>query len=99
MTDYTNATLPTPLTESVIDAGSHADMHARLDDLQHYMGSSGRLANHARQLERDAMTMALRLWGEDESTFSPETREVMKRWRPRVEALLNGEQSAERGKE
>ena len=41
-----------------------------------------------RQLERDCLTLALRLYGEDQSTFAPETAEVMARWRPRVEALL-----------
>lgn len=40
------------------------------------------------QLERDCLTLALRLYGEDQSTFAPETAEVMARWRPRVEALL-----------
>ena len=40
------------------------------------------------QLERDCLTLALRLYGEDWDTFAPETREVMERWRPRVEALL-----------
>lgn len=35
-----------------------------------------------RAMEADALTMALRLLGEDENTFSPETAEVMDRWRP-----------------
>lgn len=35
-------------------------------------------------LEKDALIMALRLVGEDESSFAPETIEVMKRWKPRV---------------
>lgn len=35
-------------------------------------------------LYRDAATMAARLVFEDPSTMAPETREVMKRWRPRV---------------
>jgi hypothetical protein len=40
------------------------------------------------RLYRDALTLALRLMGEDESTFSPETAAVMDRWRPRcMEAL------------
>ena len=43
---------------------------------------------NSEQLERDCMTMALRLYGEDSDTFAPETRECMERWRPRVEALL-----------
>jgi hypothetical protein len=36
------------------------------------------------ELQNDAMTMALRLLGEDESTFSPESIQVMKRWRPKA---------------
>jgi hypothetical protein len=43
------------------------------------------------QLAQDALTMALRLYGEDEKTFAPETAEVMKRWRPAVEKYLRGE--------
>ena len=41
------------------------------------------------ELERDCMTLALRLYAEDYATFSPETMECMDRWRPRVYALLN----------
>ena len=40
------------------------------------------------ELERDCMTLALRLYGENPDTFAPETRECMARWRPRIEALL-----------
>lgn len=32
-------------------------------------------------LKGDALTMALRLLGEDENTFGPECYEVMKRWK------------------
>lgn len=49
-------------------------------------------ASVCEQIERDAMTMALRLFSEDPATFSPETREVMERWHPRVEALLQSPQ-------
>lgn len=41
----------TPRTEEVIDAGYVKDIG--LDDLEHYMKSAGRLATHARQLERE----------------------------------------------
>jgi hypothetical protein len=34
------------------------------------------------QAERDCLTLALRLLGEDPATFAPETAEVMDRWRP-----------------
>ncbi len=40
------------------------------------------------KLERDCLVFALRLLGEDASTFSPECAEVMQRWAPKVEALL-----------
>jgi hypothetical protein len=46
---------------------------------------------YIKSLEKDCLTMALRLLGEDETTFSPETAEVMKRWRPKCEAALRGE--------
>jgi hypothetical protein len=39
-------------------------------------------------VEKDALTLALRLLGEDESTFSPETAEAMDRWRPRCMEVL-----------
>ncbi len=41
------------------------------------------------ELESDCMTLALRLYGEDENTFAPETKRVMDKWRPRCAALLN----------
>jgi hypothetical protein len=34
-----------------------------------------------KNLYEDALTMALRLMGEDDATFSPECAEVMDRWR------------------
>lgn len=43
------------------------------------------------QLEDDCMTMALRLLGEDESTFAPETYEVMQRWGKKAYELLQGD--------
>ena len=42
------------------------------------------------RLAADCMTLTLRLMGEDDNTFAPETREVMSRWRPMAEALLRG---------
>lgn len=45
----------------------------------------------ARELERDCMTLALRLYAERPETFAPETLAVMDKWRPRVEALIRGE--------
>ena len=43
------------------------------------------------RIESDLMTLALRLYGEDPDTFAPETREVMDRMRPKIEAMLRGE--------
>ncbi len=40
------------------------------------------------QLERDCLTMALRLAAEDVRTMSPECQEVMARWRSKCDALL-----------
>ena len=40
-------------------------------------------------LESDCRILALRLCGEDESTFAPETREVMARWKPKVLGLAS----------
>lgn len=39
--------------------------------------------------EADALTMALRLLGEDNNTFSPDVAEVMDRWRPLALAALD----------
>ena len=43
-----------------------------------------------RQLRNDALIMALRLYGEDSSTFGPECYSVMKRWEGRVQQALTG---------
>lgn len=40
-------------------------------------------------LFNDAMTMALRLYGEDPLTFGPECLAVMQKWGPRIEAILS----------
>ena len=40
------------------------------------------LADEIKTLRRDAEVLALRLLMEDEQTMSPETLEVMDRWRP-----------------
>jgi hypothetical protein len=39
-------------------------------------------------LEKDALTMAMRLMGEDENTFAPETMEVMRRWKKKCMVIL-----------
>lgn len=40
------------------------------------------------QLRADAMILALRLMGESESSFAPETHEVMTRWRVKCLKLI-----------
>ena len=40
------------------------------------------------QIYEDALTMALRLYGEDPKTFSPECAEVMDRWAKIVERKI-----------
>ncbi len=45
--------------------------------------------NYIDEIERDTLTLALRLMGEDDDTFSPETREVMRKWRPKCEAIID----------
>jgi hypothetical protein len=42
------------------------------------------------ELENDIMVLVLRLLGEDESTFAPETKEVMEKYRDRALEKLNG---------
>jgi hypothetical protein len=42
------------------------------------------------QTEKDCLTLALRLLGEDPATFAPETAEVMDRWRPKCIEVLSG---------
>ena len=44
---------PTPVTDAKIASVQLAHAAANMDDLEHYMGMTGSLADHARQLERD----------------------------------------------
>ena len=39
-------------------------------------------------IEKDALIMAMRLMGEDENTFAPETLEVMRRWKKKCTVIL-----------
>jgi len=50
-----------------------------------------RVTEAARELERDCLMLAVRLYAEPAETCSPETLAVMDKWRPRVEALIRGE--------
>lgn len=45
--------------------------------------------NEFNRLHEDALTMALRLMGESDDSFSPETREVMTRWRKKCQQVLS----------
>jgi hypothetical protein len=71
--------LPTPLTNAFAKIPS---------DPQETWSIARDWAAFARELERDAMTMALRLACQDSNTFGPEVAECMERWQPRVDALL-----------
>lgn len=62
--------------------------HSGLRETQDYLADT--LAENAK-LKSDCMTLVLRLMGEQDNTFAPNTREVMDRWRPLAEALLRGE--------
>ena len=54
-----------------------------------------RAAARLAELESDALTMALRLYGEDPVTLSPECYEAMERWRPAVKAMLKGRETGQ----
>jgi len=41
------------------------------------------------QLESDLLILVGRLYGEDDSTFAPETYDVMQRWRPIFKRVHN----------
>jgi hypothetical protein len=63
-------------------------------DLEHklawYSHEHAKLTEACDDLASDAMTLAMRLYAESDDTFAPETIEVMKRWRPKVLAKLQG---------
>lgn len=46
------------------------------------------MCEQCEQLKKDALTMALRLMGEEENNMGPECMEVMDRWRPKCRATL-----------
>ena len=47
-----------------------------------------KLTAENKRLRSDVLGLTFRLMGEDESTFSPETAEIMDRWRPFAESIL-----------
>jgi len=59
----------TPRTDQVIDDGHKADVIANHDDLTHYMMGAGRLAGHARSLEREVTGLRKQ---RDEALFANE---------------------------
>lgn len=63
----------------------------RFDDELSLRDELSRLREALAEAEEDVLTLCLRLYSEDENTFALETREVMNRWKPRVEALMMGE--------
>ena len=46
------------------------------------------MCEQCKQLESDALTMALRLMGEEEDTMGPDCMKVMDGWRPKCRAAL-----------
>lgn len=90
MTDPTNKT---PRTDALCKerqiSPQRADDAGALAYLARYLERA--LAAKEKELEglrEDAMTMALRLYGESDDTFAPETIEVMSRWRLKCNALF-----------
>jgi hypothetical protein len=63
----------------------------RFDDETSLRDELSRLREALAEAEEDIITLCLRLYSEDENTFALETRNVMNRWKPRVEALMRGE--------
>ena len=74
---------PTPLTDAL-----SVQIVERLHEFN-VAESFAELCNFSRTLERDCLTLALRLYGEDQASFAQETAEVMDRWRPRINALCD----------
>jgi len=66
--------------------GSVMEVDSR--DILTFQQAYNRLDIEKETLEKDCITLAMRLYGEDPSTFAPETAEVMDRWRPRCEAAF-----------
>jgi len=52
--------------------------------------SDSRLQQRIKELEADALVMALRLLGEDDNSFGPECHEVMNRWGKIAMKAFNG---------
>ena len=74
--------LPTPLVDAAeYDTGLRTDPYDNEPDMV-------MPARIGRELERDCMTLALRLYPMKRELMSPECIKVMERWRPRVKALL-----------
>lgn len=48
------------------------------------IGTEDKRLQRVAEAENDCRILALRLCGEDETSFAPETAEVMARWKPRV---------------
>lgn len=56
------------------------DVETTLHECYHH----SRVSDLAKQARSDALTLALRLYGEPDESFAPETLEVMRRLRPIV---------------
>ena len=81
------------MTEEILalqkDLALNASMLAKQTDLARDAETECHKAQReAEQLRKDALIMALRLYGEDPDTFSPECYEVMKRWDAKIKETI-----------
>lgn len=77
------AVMPTDLTDDL--------RQEFLDAWNEFAGlrCANKILDSHEQLERDVMTLALRLYAESDDTFAPETIECIERWRPAVKKMLD----------
>ena len=74
--------------EQMRDEARVFDEGINCEDIAAMLRQGATAIERVAELEKDCLTLAMRLYGESDDTFSPETYEVMKRWRPVMEAAL-----------
>lgn len=77
-----NSLRATPITDS-FDRLEHPKA-----EIYPFRGDEWVPIEDARQLERDLMTLALRVQGEPSNTYGPETAEVMEKLKPHIRAIF-----------
>jgi hypothetical protein len=80
----TNSGIASVKSEDIINSTEGKRQLAACKALRETLTQQPAREQGSSELQNDAMIMALRLLGEDESTFSPESIQVMKRWRPKA---------------